>query len=205
MHFRVTAVTVCLLVTIAMASSQPSDVELCSWQSKTQPEPLKGNQGTSTKDAYWFRHVSDVDKERQKNYFIFAIKNNHSVNYLPAEWLLGNGQAQISFDRIAPEGCAANDFETSLPFKEDPKAVIKYAPAKQNKKDAPLYLRVEANKQEGPRLKSRIIADVQEGDQKKYRLNLEFTTEAEGRQFTYTATNWGAKDQLFIIPAFSSA
>lgn len=209
MHFRVTVVTFCLLVTIAMASSPPNDVDPCSWQSKTQPDSLKGNQGTSPKDAYWFRHVSDVDKYRQKNYFIFAIKNNHAVNYLPAEWMRGNGHAQISFERIAPEGCGANDFETSLPFKEDPKAVIKYAPAKQNKKDAPLYQTADTSKREGerqgPRLKSRIIADVQGEDKNKHRINLEFTAATEGRYFEYTATNLGTKDQLFIIPAFSSA
>jgi hypothetical protein len=204
MRHIVAVITLCLLTVATLASSQPNSIDLCNWQSKAPPDLLKGNQGTSPKDTYWFAHLSDVDRERAKNYYIFAIRNNHSVAYLPAEWLRSNGQAQVNFQRIAPEGCAANDFETSRSFKEDPKAIINYGPAKQNGKEAPLYQAVASPQQEkrGPRLKSRIIADVQDEAHNKVRINLEFTTEAEGGQFTYAVTNRGTKGHLFAIPTF---
>jgi len=212
MYFRcilATIVSVCVVVAIVVVGSEPTSVDLCSWQSRTHPDPLKGNQGNSSHDTYWFTHTSDVDKESQKHHFIFAIKNKHSVNYLPAEWLRGDSQVQVAFSRIIPEGCGANDFETFLSFQEDPKAIINYGPLKQNKKNAPLYVEVEPHKtdagQRGPQLKSRIIADLHEVGQDKHRLHLEFTTELEGREFTYTVTNRGTKNEVFMIPAFSIA
>jgi hypothetical protein len=201
--------SVTVLAAIVLASSKSKKVDLCSWQSKTRPDALKGNQGSSSHDKYWFSHQSDVDKEREQHHFIFAIENKHPVNYLPAEWLRGDGQPQVAFKRITPGKCASNDFSTTYGFKEDPKGIIKYGPLKKHLKDAPLYVVVESKKtdlkQEGPELKSRIIAELQEEGQENHRLHLEFTTQLEGREVMYTVTNRGTKREAFRIPAFSNA
>ena len=204
----VLALAVFSLTFLASADLQSTGNDLCSWQSKTPPDPLQGNEGNSADDTYWFTHLSDVDKENQTYHYVFPIKNHHPKNYLPAEWLRGDGTVQVQFKRIAPDGCGGNDFETSVAFEEDTKGKINYGPTKQYPKDAPLYV-VTKSKQDtratGSTLKSRIFGDLQDKNGKAYRLSLEFTTQFEGSEFTYTVSNHGTRTELFSMPVFSQA
>jgi hypothetical protein len=195
-----------VLSLIITGSSQTDKSELCDWVSKTPPVSLEGDMGTSSKDKYWFKHLSDVDKKADTNgtkyYYVYAIKNNHPDYYLPAEWRA----ADIDFRRISPAGCAGNDFESSISSEEDHQAVIFYGPQKQYQKKAPLY-QVKVSEEEtaqpyGPTLRSRVIADLGK-DGNRYRLHLEFTTAVQGTQFAYTVTNKGTKNQPFEIPTLS--
>jgi hypothetical protein len=207
MRFRL-AVALCCLGVPSSIGLQTSGNELCSWQSKTPPDALPGNEGHSSDDAYWFSHLSDVDKENQTYHYVFPITNHHPKNYLPVEWLRSDGTVQVQFKRIAPDGCGGNDFTTSLVYQEDPKGTINYGPLKQNPKVAPLYVMTKSNQDQratGPKLSSRTFADLQDDNGKPYRLFLEFRTEFEGPQFTYTVSNHGARTASFAMPTFSEA
>lgn len=183
--------------------------DLCMWKSKTAPDVLQGHQGSSASDNYWFTHLSDVDQRTPKRLFIFGIHNDHPEKYLPVEWLRGNGEVQVAFDRLAPGKCGQNDFESASAFGEDSKALIRYGPVKQFKKlNAALYVeKVQPGTQKppavGPLLKSRLMADRQGEDDNIERIHLEFETGSEGKEFFYTVTNQGSERAQFRIPALS--
>jgi hypothetical protein len=194
-------------INITCPAQQPP-VELCEWSSASKPNAIRGSQGTSSKETYWFAHLSDVDQKESVNHFVFAVKNNHSSNYLPIEWVSRGGSVQLAFDRIVPGGCGANDFETSLGYIEDDQATIKYGPLAQEKKIAPFF--AKPDKKIGnaafqrPLLKSTIVADVLDEGIGRRRVHLEFTTLVNDRQFTYSVLNKGETEESFEISALSS-
>lgn len=192
----------------AQAQSQTfsqSDVQYCNWQSKTPPGALKGNEGSSNVQKYWFQHVTDVDIENEKYRFIYQIRNLHPSKLLPVEWRQSNNKTQIHFERIIPGGCASNDFETYSAFKEDPAGVIRYGPIKQESKTASLYvLDRNQTRSEGSPLKSRLIADIQDAKGKVRRLFIEVTTEYKEKTFLHTVQNLGSNSEIVRIPALAS-
>lgn len=198
-------ITVAYLLLIPVMGSQPNgNVDLCAFRSQTPPPALTGAQGQCADDKYWFTHRSDVEVNCQKYRYIFTIRNEHPVKYLPAEWRRGDGTVQVAFERIAPEGCGGNYFETYLGGHEDPDGAIAYGPTKQHNKDAPLYV-TGGVKQQGfrgdvPKLTSKISVDLKQGHEL-----LEFTTQVEGDRFITSVTNLGTNNQRFRIPEFSRA
>lgn len=189
---------------LAQASSN-GDTTICSWRSMTPPGALSGNEGASNAPSYWFGHLADVDTKNSKHQFIFQIRNLHADKLLPVEWMRGDGTQQIGFRRISPGGCASNDFETYNGFKEDSKAVIKYGPIKQESKTASLYVldRSEARK-DGPPLRSKLMADIQDPKEENHRLFIELTTEYRDGTFVHTVRNFGSNDEVLRIPALSA-
>ncbi len=187
-----------------------SGADLCDWQSRTPPDPLQGHQGNSATDTYWFSHLADVDQVGNRRQFIFGLRNLHPQNFLPVEWLRGDGQPQLSFTRLAPGKCGESAFETAYLSDEDRKARIQYGPVRQFKKeDAALYIKVEPAKDEpakvGRPMRSRLTADLEGADGKPERLHLEFSAEAEGIQFVYSVVNRGSRSAQFRVPALASA
>jgi hypothetical protein len=178
---------------------------LCDFEPKPSDKGLEGN---CDANEYMFTHLSDVDEVGKKHKLVFCIGNRHPQNFLPAEWLRGDKTSQLAFDRIAPGRCVSNDFETFEPYVEDPKAYIKYGPAKQfTKQDSTLYIRKPTAGQEvhvadGSLLNSRIAGDRQVEDAIIH-VQLEFGTLAEGKTFTYTVVNRGSQAAFFRIPALS--
>lgn len=198
---------VLLLLTCSLTALS---AELCDWQSKTPPDLLQGHQGNGESDNYWFTHVSDVDQVDHKRHFVFGIRNQHPRKILPVEWLRGDGHPQLEFRRLAPGKCGENDFDSSNLFTEDPKAVIHYGPTKQvTKPDAPLYTKVQPEDESkgavGIPLKSRLVADLASASGETQRVDLEFSTQFEGTEFSYDVLNRGSQMVHFEIPELSKA
>jgi hypothetical protein len=204
MRVMTTLLSAGVLVTYSRAAD-----ELCHWQGSE--DALRGQEGSSAANQYWFTHVSDVTKARM---VIFDIDNNHPNNFLPAEWIKGDGKVQVRFQYIAPNGCGANEFpvDKDQSLTKDLKAYIQYGPILQNTQaNAPLYIvskqpssNTKADFTSGSSLRSRIVADLQGPASRKEHLELEFTTKAEGNQYTYTVTNLGDHPAFFNIAELSN-
>ena len=181
--------------------------DICDWN-KAHANFLRGVQGRSTSDFYWFEHLSGVERHGNVNGLNFGIKNLQPERVLTANWVRGDGKTQLFVSQLAPGGCDSNYTETLNNFSEDGNAVIKYGPNEdQTKVDASLYVKTPGGTQQpsgaGPKLKSCIKADIKGRDGHTKRIHLEFGTGFEGSRFEYTVINQGSDTAVFRIPEFS--
>jgi len=200
-----------LLIGLGAVAGAPAPLgnELCSWKSKTAPQELLGELAGSEATEYAFDHLSDVDKQDDGRLFVYVIHNKHPKNLLPAEWRNGKGEIVVSFERIAPLGCAANSVPTTLEHAEDSNGVVRYGPTRQNSKKAPLFvLTGSARPQPADKerqLNSAIVAELLDPDNAHYTLDLQLSSTVKGNSVTYAIKNAGKQSQTFAIPKLSTA
>src|SRR4051794_35578399 len=127
MKKRTAIIVSCLFVSFAAASTSPDDTKLCGHKDETEPWALQGKQDMDVEMPFAF--LSDVETSKGIHTYTRIVQNNHKEALLPVSW----PEADFGFKHIKPEKCASSEFESSIKWKENTQAFIKYGSTLQHK------------------------------------------------------------------------
>lgn len=174
-----------------------------TYRSKTPPDALHGNHGT-TRSVHYFSWLSDVEQPKALFQYCYLLMNEHQNRTLTARW----HAAGMDATRLKGQGKYSYSFQSTCGYQENGKATISFGPVLQHSVLAPVYeRRVKAGgdkygEGDRPLLRSRVFASRITGLKDEDVVDLTFECSIDGGRLTLSVQNLGTIRRLpFAIPS----